>query len=89
LPLASNNLASISNSYASSIPFVTPMRVGPSISFTDVPGNASRFSGYASSGARTDNVTGSININERGARFFINGNYAYMETFNTVASAEL
>ena len=89
LALASNNLASFSNSYASSIPFVTPMRVGPSISFTDNSGNASRFTGYASSGARTDNVTGSVNINELGSRFFINGNYAYIETFNTVASAEL
>jgi hypothetical protein len=89
LPLAVNNLSSFSNSYASSMSFPTSMRVTPSLSFTDISGNQSRFSGYASSGTRTDNLTGGVNINEFGIRMYVSGNYAYIETLNAVANAEL
>lgn len=89
LPLTVNNLSSFSNSYAPSLAFPTAMRTSPSLSFTDIVGNQSRFTGYASSGARTDNVTGSVNINEFGIRMFINGNYSYIENLNVAANAEL
>lgn len=43
--------------YPISVPFPTPMRIAPTISYWDVAGNASRVSGGTSSGTYTSNLT--------------------------------